>query len=73
MSGQLHAQTALPSAKELVCPLNRRLGGLQSRSGRLEKMKIFLPLPRLEPWIDQPVVNNNNDDDDDDDDDDNSH
>jgi hypothetical protein len=32
-SGQLHAPAALPPGKEPWYPLNRRLGGPQSRSG----------------------------------------
>jgi hypothetical protein len=34
MSGQLHAPAALPPRKRSRYPLYRRLGGLQSRSGR---------------------------------------
>jgi hypothetical protein len=34
VSSQLHAPTALPPGKELWFPLDRRLGGPQSRSGR---------------------------------------
>jgi hypothetical protein len=34
VSGQLHAPAALPQGKSPCCPLDRRLGGPQSRSGR---------------------------------------
>jgi len=35
VSGQLNAPAALPPGKESLCyPLDRRLGGPQSRSGR---------------------------------------
>jgi len=34
VSGQLHAPAALPPGKEPWYPLDRRLGGPQSRSGR---------------------------------------
>jgi hypothetical protein len=34
VSGQPHAPAALPPRKEPYYPLDRRLGGLQSRSGR---------------------------------------
>jgi hypothetical protein len=34
VSGQFHAPAALPPGKELRYPLDRRLGGPQSRSGR---------------------------------------
>jgi hypothetical protein len=34
VSGQLHAPAALPQGKSLRYPLDRRLGGLQSRSKR---------------------------------------
>jgi hypothetical protein len=34
VSGQLHASAALPQGKNLWYPLDRRLGGSQSRSGR---------------------------------------
>jgi hypothetical protein len=46
MSGQLHAQAALPPGKESQYPLDRRLGRPQSRSERHE-VKILLP-PRLD-------------------------
>jgi hypothetical protein len=34
VSDQLHALAALPQGKSLWYPLDRRLGGTQSRSGR---------------------------------------
>jgi hypothetical protein len=34
VSGQLHAPAALPAGKEPLVPLDRKLGGPQSRSGR---------------------------------------
>jgi hypothetical protein len=34
VSGQLHASAALPQGKSPWYPLNRRVGGPQSRSGR---------------------------------------
>jgi hypothetical protein len=43
VSGQLHALTALPLGKEPRYPLNRRLGGPQSRFGRLGEDKILDP------------------------------
>jgi hypothetical protein len=42
MSGQLHAPAALTPGKEPRYPLDRRLGGPQSRSGRREE-KILVP------------------------------
>jgi hypothetical protein len=49
VSGQLHAPAALPPGKSPWYPLDRRLGGPQSRSGRggLEK-NTQLP-PGIEP------------------------
>jgi hypothetical protein len=49
VSGQLEAPAALPPGKELHCPLNRRLGGPQSRSGRFGEAKNLLPLSGIEP------------------------
>jgi hypothetical protein len=45
-----------PQRKSLWCPLDRRLGGPQSRSGRGGKEKNSQPLPELEPPIIQPVA-----------------
>jgi hypothetical protein len=53
VSGQLRASAALPPGKEH--PLDRRLGGPQSRSGRGSEEKTFRPLQGLEPPIIQPV------------------
>jgi hypothetical protein len=41
VSGQLHAPTALTLGKGPQYPLDRRLVGLQSRSGELGEQKIF--------------------------------
>jgi hypothetical protein len=51
VNGQLY-----PQEKSPWYPLDRRLGGPQSRSGRDGKEKNSQPLPRLEPPIIQPVV-----------------
>jgi hypothetical protein len=50
MNGQLH-----PQGKSHRYPLDRRLGGPQSRSGRGDDEKNTHPLPGLEPLIIQPV------------------
>jgi hypothetical protein len=55
-SGQLHALAALPPGKEPQYPLDRRLGGLQSWSGRGGEAKNSQPLPGLEPLIIKPIV-----------------
>jgi hypothetical protein len=39
VGGQLHAPAALPSRKETLYPLCRRLGGPQCRSGRVRKSR----------------------------------
>jgi hypothetical protein len=54
VSGQLHASAALHPLKEH--PLDRRLGGPQSRSGRGGEEKNSQPLPGLEPPTIQPVA-----------------
>jgi hypothetical protein len=54
--GQLHAPAALPPGKELLVPLDRRLGGPQSRYGRGGEEKNSQPLPGIEPPIIQPVA-----------------
>jgi hypothetical protein len=41
VSDELHASAALPRGKSPQYPLYRRLGGPQSRSGRLEEEKIL--------------------------------
>jgi hypothetical protein len=55
MCGQLHAPVALPTGKNLWYPLDRRLGGPQSRSGRGGEEKNPQLLPELEPPIIQPA------------------
>jgi len=48
VSGQLHAMAvALSLRKRLRYPLDRRLGGPQSWSGRGGEEKKFLPLPEI--------------------------
>jgi hypothetical protein len=57
-SGQLHTPAALHPEKESlvhIYPLDRRLGGLQSRSGHGYEEKNSQPLPVLEPLIMQAV------------------
>jgi hypothetical protein len=49
VSGQLHALAALPLGKEPPYPLDRRLGGPQSRSGRGGEEKNSQPPLGLEP------------------------
>jgi hypothetical protein len=56
VSGQLHVPAALLQRKNCWYPLDRRLGGPQSRSERGGKEKNSQPLPGLEPPIIQPVV-----------------
>jgi hypothetical protein len=50
VSGQLHAPAALPQGKSPWYPLNRRLGGSQSRSGRGGEEKNSQPPPGIEPY-----------------------
>jgi len=47
-TGQLHAPTGLPPGKSRRYPMDRRLGGTQSRSERGGKEKIFQFLPGIE-------------------------
>jgi hypothetical protein len=49
VSGQLHAPAALPQGKSPWYPLDRRLGGPQSRSGRGGEEKNSQPPPAMEP------------------------
>jgi hypothetical protein len=49
LSGQLHAAAALPQGKSPRYPLDRRLGGPQSRSGRGGEEKNSHPPPGIEP------------------------
>jgi hypothetical protein len=51
MSGQHHAEAALPPGKTWY-PLNRRLGGPHGRSGRVRKIS---PPPGFDPRTVQPV------------------
>jgi hypothetical protein len=46
--------SALPPGKDPQYPLDRRLGGLQSRSGRRGQKKNPLPLPGIEPRSSSP-------------------
>jgi hypothetical protein len=48
VSGQLHAPAALTPGKETLVPLDRRLGGLLSRSGRDSEEKNSQPVQGLE-------------------------
>jgi hypothetical protein len=45
-----------PQGKSPWYPLDRRLGGLQSSSGRGDEEKNSQPLPGIEPPIIQPVT-----------------
>jgi len=45
VSGQLHATATLPQVNSCQYPLDRRLGGAQSRSGRGEEEKQSIPVP----------------------------
>jgi hypothetical protein len=56
VSHQLHAPAALPPGKSPLYPLDRRLGGPQSRSEHGGEAKNSQPLPRFEPPIIQPVA-----------------
>jgi hypothetical protein len=49
VSGQFHSPAALPSGKEPPHPLDRRLGGPQSRSGHCVERKNSQPPPVIEP------------------------
>jgi hypothetical protein len=50
------ARPLYPQGKSLWYPLDRSLGGPQSRSGRGGEEKHSLPLPVIEPSIIQPVA-----------------
>jgi hypothetical protein len=54
VSDHLHAPANLPPGKSPRYPLDRRLGGLQSRSGRGDEERKHLPLPGIEPWSSGP-------------------
>jgi hypothetical protein len=49
VSGRLYAPAALPPGKEARYPLDWRLGGPQSRSGRGGEEKNSQPPPGIEP------------------------
>jgi hypothetical protein len=55
MSGQFHAPSLFSRGKSTLYPLDMRLGGSQSRSGRGGEEKISQPLPGLELPIIQPL------------------
>jgi hypothetical protein len=50
VSDQLHTPAALLPGKGARYPLDGKLGGLQSRSGRCGVEENFLSLPGIEPW-----------------------
>jgi hypothetical protein len=56
MSGQLHPRQLYSEGKSPWYPLDMRLGGPQSRSGRGGEEKNSQPRPGLEPLIIQPVA-----------------
>jgi hypothetical protein len=56
VSGQLHVRPRYPQGNSPWYPLDRRLGGPQSRSGRGGEEKNSKLLPELEPPIIQPVA-----------------
>jgi hypothetical protein len=49
VSGPLHASVALPPGKKPLVPIDGRLGGPQSRSGRGGEEKNSQPPPGIEP------------------------
>jgi hypothetical protein len=55
VSGELHAPAALPPGEEPRYPLDRRLGGPQSRPGRHEEEKILDPT-----WTRTPTPQSSN-------------
>jgi hypothetical protein len=56
VSGQLHTPAALSPGKGPWYPLDMKLGGPQSRSGRGAEENNWKPLLGLEPPIIQPVA-----------------
>jgi hypothetical protein len=56
VNGQLHAPAALPPWKSPRYPLDRRLGGPQSRFGSGGEKKNSQPLSKIGPTIIQPVA-----------------
>jgi len=65
MNDQLHVPTALAPGKSLRYPLDRKLGGHQSRSGRDDEERNSLPLPGIVNRSSSPrmikgrIINNN--------------
>jgi hypothetical protein len=51
VSGQFHASAALFPGKSQGYPLDRKLDGPQSRSGRCGEEKNLFPLPEIEPSL----------------------
>jgi hypothetical protein len=51
LSDQIHAPAALPPGKELQVPLDRRLSGPQSRSGRCGAEKNLAPAENRTPAV----------------------
>jgi hypothetical protein len=56
VSGQLYNPAALPPGKSPWYPLDRKLGGPQSRSGLAGEEENSQFLPGFEPPIIQPIV-----------------
>jgi hypothetical protein len=56
VSGQFHAPTALPSSKVPRNPLDRRLGGPESRSGLCGAQNNLFLLPGIEPLPSSPTL-----------------
>jgi hypothetical protein len=54
ISGQLHAPAAFPREKSPRYPLDRRLGGPQSRCGSCEEKTVVLP--EIEPGLPSPSL-----------------
>jgi hypothetical protein len=56
VSGQLHAPAALLPENEPLVPLDRRLGGPQSRTGRSDEEINSQSLSGIEPPTIQPIA-----------------
>jgi hypothetical protein len=56
VSGQLHGSATLPPRKDPQYPLDRMMGGPQSRSGQLGAEKILDPTGTLDPSVVHPVA-----------------
>jgi hypothetical protein len=57
VSGQLHTPVVLPLGNNPRYPLDRRLGGTQSRYGRYGEKNNFFPLHGIEPrLLDLPAL-----------------